>query len=119
MPQVNLVVNGHAYSVTCDDGQEGHLRKLGEFIDKRVHELVASVGQVGDARLLLMAALMIADELGEALTKVQTRENELTALQLAGTAERDAMNASADRVAETLEIAAERIEAIAGRLSPP
>jgi cell division protein ZapA len=62
MPLVNVLVNGRAYTIACDDGEEDHLRELGTFVDKRVQELTGSVGQVGDTRLLLMAGLVIADE---------------------------------------------------------
>jgi cell division protein ZapA len=118
MLQVNIVVNGHAYSVACDEGEEDHLRELGTFVDSKVRDLVASVGQAGDARLILMAALVLADELAEALARVNSCEAELAALKLAVAAERDAQTMN-DRAAETLENAAQRIEAIAARLSPP
>src|SRR6516164_4625655 len=105
MPQINIVVNGHAYTMACDEGQEEHLRKLGEFVDGKVRALIASVGQAGDARLILMAALVVADELTEALARLESRDNE-----------REALNVTADRTAETLENAAARLEAIAARL---
>ena len=66
MPQVEVTVNGKNYQIICDDGQEAHLAELGEYLEKRVQELVSSIGQVGDTRLLVMTALMIADELAEA-----------------------------------------------------
>ena len=50
MPLVNVLVNGRAYTVACDDGEEDHVRDLGQYLDKRVRELSGSVGQVGDAR---------------------------------------------------------------------
>jgi cell division protein ZapA len=52
MPLVNVLIKGRAYTVACDEGEEDHVRELGEFLDKRVRELSGSVGQVGDARLL-------------------------------------------------------------------
>ena len=66
MAQVNVRINGRQYQVACEDGQEGHLDKLAAYIDQRVAELVKDVGQVGDARLLVMSALLIADELADA-----------------------------------------------------
>src|SRR5205085_2476631 len=63
MPLVNVLVNGRAYTVACDEGEEDHLRELGQYLDKRVRELSATVGQVADSRLMLMAGLVIADEL--------------------------------------------------------
>ena len=119
MPLVNILVNGHAYAIACDAGEEDHVRELGAFIDDRVGALTASAGQVGEARLLLMAGIVVADELKEALARLEERDKELAALKNESSAGRSAMNASADRVAESLESAAERIEAIAVRLSPP
>ena len=65
MAQVEVPINGRNYQIACDDGQEEHLAKLGEYVDKRVEELVSAVGQVGESRLLVMTSLLIADELAE------------------------------------------------------
>ena len=66
MARVSLTVNGRPFTVTCDDGQEARIRRLGQYVDAKVGEFVKSIGQVGEARLLLLAALVIADELAEA-----------------------------------------------------
>jgi cell division protein ZapA len=63
MATVSLTINGRNYDVACDDGQEEHLRALGRMVDERVQSLVGSVGQVGEARLLVMTGLLLADEL--------------------------------------------------------
>ena len=65
MAQVEVPINGRKYQIACDDGQEEHLAKLGEYVDKRLEELVSAVGQVGESRLLVMTSLLIADELAE------------------------------------------------------
>src|SRR5271156_3885091 len=62
MPLVNVMVNGRAYTIACDDGEEDHLRDLAATVDAKAREVLSSVGQVGDTRLLLMAALLMADE---------------------------------------------------------
>src|ERR1700722_18687477 len=62
MPLVNVMVNNRAYTIACDDGEEPHLKELAAHVDEKAREVLASVGQVGDARMLLMAALLIADE---------------------------------------------------------
>src|SRR5258705_11501819 len=106
MPLVNVLVNGRAYTVACDDGEENHVRELGKFVDKRVRELSGSVGQVGDARLLLMASLVVADDLADALAKLHETENELAALKSAkGTTQENQAKAE-EIAAETLEGAA-------------
>ncbi len=66
MPEISLNINERNYQVTCDDGQEEHLRRLAGHLDERIQGLVGSVGQVGEGRLLVMASLMVADELFEA-----------------------------------------------------
>ena len=62
MPLVNVMVNNKAYTIACDEGEEDHLRQLAAIVDGKVRELLESVGNVGDLRLLLMASLLIADE---------------------------------------------------------
>jgi cell division protein ZapA len=98
--RVALDINGRRYEMACDDGQEAHLQKLAEYVDQRVRELAASVGQVGESRLLLMANLLIADELHEA------RRHQAPAQGREGDAE----------AAESLEDVAGRLERIAARL---
>jgi cell division protein ZapA len=66
MGQVSVPVNGRSYAISCDDGQETRIRRLAQYVDAKVNSFVASVGQVGEARLLLLAALTIADELSDA-----------------------------------------------------
>jgi len=63
--QVNVKINGRQYEISCDNGEEAHVTLLSEYVDRRVGELVANIGEVGDARLLVMASLVIADELWE------------------------------------------------------
>jgi cell division protein ZapA len=65
MAQVSIIINNRKYQVACDDGQEAHLTRLGIYVDKRLNELIAAVGQVGEARLLVMVSLLLADELSD------------------------------------------------------
>ncbi len=66
MPQVNLTINGRSYSVACGDGQEAHIEALAADLDRRIHALSEQLGSIGEARLLVMAALLVADELHDA-----------------------------------------------------
>ena len=70
MGQVTVRVNGRDYQMACEDGEEDHLVHLAEYINRHVNDLVDTVGQVGEARLLLMSALVIADELADAYRKL-------------------------------------------------
>ncbi len=105
MPEISLSINERNYQVTCDEGQEEHLRRLAGHLDERIQGLVAAVGQVGESRLLVMASLMVADELFEAYKE----NHELKAAD--GGAGQEGAGAAA-----ALETCAQRIETIAARL---
>jgi len=63
LAQVDVSVNGQSYRIACEDGQEDRLVDLAAMVDEKVIGLVNQIGQVGSNRLLVMAALIIADEL--------------------------------------------------------
>ncbi|MEO5336377.1 MAG: cell division protein ZapA [Magnetospirillum sp. WYHS-4] len=108
MAQVIVTVNGRRYEIACDDGQEAHLMRLGAYVDKRVSELIAAVGQVGDARLLVMVSLLLADELADIYSEME----KLKVTNKGAAARMDAEDALGDG----LEALASRIEGIAARL---
>jgi cell division protein ZapA len=64
--QVEITINGRQYRVSCEDGQEDHLSELAEYFDGKMYDLIDEVGQIGDASLMVMAGLLIADELSDA-----------------------------------------------------
>lgn len=66
MATVTVEVHGRPYAVGCADGQEARVRDLATQFHERVQGVADQVGQVGDVRLFLMAALTLADELQEA-----------------------------------------------------
>ncbi len=66
MGKVTATINGRSYRLNCADGQEERLANVAEYLRQKVDELIEEFGQVGDDRLLAMAALMIADELFDA-----------------------------------------------------
>ncbi len=99
MAQVDVAINGRNYRVACDDGQEDHLRQLAEYVDRRVMELVESVGQIGEARLVVMVSLLIADELSESFASLEAGDPE-----------------AEEKLAQATESVAERIETIAAGL---
>lgn len=65
MGQVNVTLNGRTYRLSCGDGEEQRLLKLVAHVRGHVDKLVNEHGQIGDERLLLMASLLITDELIE------------------------------------------------------
>ena len=59
---VTIRVNGNPYQMGCDKGQEAEIEALGRVVDKTVTDLVNAVGQIGETRLLVMAALLLAEK---------------------------------------------------------
>jgi len=105
---VSVTVNGRAFAITCEDGQETRIRKLGEYVESKVTKFVDSVGQVGEARLLLLAALAIADELAD------TEEALRLARKSGNGAEAEAA-AAAEAAASGIIARPKQVEAIAAR----
>lgn len=108
MGQVNVTVNNRLYQVGCDDGEEEQVRRLSQMLDGRVKELAALVGQVGEARLLLMTALTLADDLEGAQRDIAAVKREIAAMR----SEQGAAQADSDALLGL----ARRLEDIAARL---
>jgi cell division protein ZapA len=106
MAQVTIEVNGRPYVVGCEDGQEQHLRDLAHLFDRQVRSVSQDMGQLGDTRLLLMGALLMADELYDARQRLAAQQTELTRLQTA-------QSRVENRAVMALDNAAKRIERIA------
>jgi cell division protein ZapA len=114
MPLVNVMVNARAYTIACDEGEEEHLRELAATVDAKAREVLSSVGQVGDARLLLMAAILIADEHHGGREEAAGRSAGHAALA-AELEER--VTAAETKAAVALEQVASRLEQIAAGLA--
>jgi len=113
MGQVVLTVNGHSYTMQCNDGEEEHLRDLGAVLDGEVGKIKSAVGQVGDIRLLLMAGLTIADRLSETLLRVEELEDQVSGLRQARSAANRTGDRSDSELASRLDAAAQRVESLA------
>ena len=112
MGQVSVTVNGRQYDIGCDDGQEDHLRELADYVNSRMNEMVGAVGQIGEARLLLMASLLLADELWDARAALDGKR---TSSDGGGDATAGPVD---DRLGQEIDEIARRIEVIAERLNP-
>ena len=104
---VTIRLNGNPYQIGCGAGEEAHVSKLGEEVESIMQSLIASVGQIGEARLLAMVALILADRAAG-----NADEQPLNGVAGAAAADQDA-------AAEALEMAAERVAALASRLTRP
>jgi len=104
MPEVHLTVNGRSYPVSCEPGEENRIKELALYVDRKTQEFVAKLGQIGEARLLVLAALVITDELADAHATLRR--------QSAG----GGNGIDTTALARGLEELAKRIETIAVRL---
>ena len=117
MAIVNATINGRQFRLACEDGQEEHLQKLAQDLDQRITELRGKFGEIGDTRLTVMAALMVADELSEAARKIRLLEEEVAALQDARVVSSDRAKAASAAVVNAFNSAAERLEGITKKLN--
>ena len=106
MAQVTIEVNGRPYVVGCEDGQERRLTELAATLDAQVRQVAMDVGPLGETRLILMGALVMADEIVELRREIEHLKGQIGDLAAERThTERAAIAA--------LEAAAQRIEGLA------
>jgi cell division protein ZapA len=117
MSQISVTINGRQFRMACEDGQEEHLTTLARELDSRIESLRGKFGEIGDTRLTVMAALTIADELGEMGTRLNRLEEELMAVQETHVATTDRHKAAQAAIAASLTSAAERIESVTKKLN--
>ena len=110
MSHINVSINGRQYRMACEEGQEARLQKLAESLETRIGSLRGKFGEIGDARLTVMAALTACDELIDAGHRIHKLEEELDALRGVRIAAADRARATQNAVAHALNSAADRIE---------
>ncbi len=110
MSHINVTINGRQYRMACEEGQEVRLLKLAEGFESRITELRGKFGEIGDARLTVMAALTVCDELVDATHRLRAQDEELESLRNLRVAATDRAKATQVAVTNALNAAAERIE---------
>jgi cell division protein ZapA len=110
MNHINVTLNGRQYRMACEEGQEVRLLKLAESFELRIQDLRGKFGEIGDARLTVMAALTVCDELLDASNRIRSLEQELEELRGVRAAAADRAKATQSAVAKALNSAADRIE---------
>jgi cell division protein ZapA len=116
MAQVNVTIDGKAYRMACEEGQEDHLTELAGRFDQYVSHLKGQFGEIGDLRLTVMAAIMVTDELSEVGRRLKALEAEVEGLKHA----RDAAIADQAHAEEALASAlgevTNQIQGLAARI---
>lgn len=117
MAQVSVTIDGKVYRMACNEGQEEHLIDLSQRFDRYVTHLKDSFGEIGDQRITVMAGIMVMDELVELQKRVRGMEAEIATLRKT----RDDALLKSDRteteISSSLVNLADRIEAVAAKLS--
>lgn len=118
MATVTVTIDGKAYRMACDEGQEEHLSGLADRFDQYVTHLKSSFGEIGDLRLTVMAGIMVMDELAETQKRIKTLEAEVETLRRS----HDEALTSADKndaaITGMLSDVAARLEQVASRIAP-
>ncbi|MES5100906.1 cell division protein ZapA [Agrobacterium sp. BA1120] len=110
MAQVTVMIDGKAYRMACEAGQEAHLTDLASRFDQYVGHLKSQFGEIGDLRLTVMAGIMITDEMSELSRKIEALESQVASLQH----NRDGM---AESKAKTEELLVDAISDLSARLN--
>jgi cell division protein ZapA len=119
MSSVSITINGKQFRVACEPGQEQRVTALAEDFDQRIASMRTRFGEVGDARLTVMAAMMLGDELLDANARIAKLEADLTAVQMARAGLSDRAHRTEAAVVGALDAAADRIERMTHALSRP
>ena len=109
MAQIEVEVAGRRYTVACRDGEEEHLRSLAALVDRRAHDAASALGSLSEARQLLFASLLLADDLND-------RHGGAPAAQAAQAAQNGEVADALGRLAARVETLANRLET--GRANP-
>ncbi|MEH2511892.1 cell division protein ZapA [Nitrobacteraceae bacterium AZCC 1564] len=119
MNHVNVTINGRQYRMACEQGQETRLLRLAESLESRISGLRSKFGEIGDQRLTVMAALMVADELVDAGQRIRSLEEELAALRDVRVVAAERARVTQTAVVNALNSASDRIEKMTRELNRP
>ena len=109
MAEVNLNINGRNYGIACDAGQEKRVKDLGYYIDQRIKEISRAGAASNDFHLLILTALMLADEIFDLREEMAELSEKVSDGE--GVREEDAL------MVRAIDHLAERIDLIAGRIA--
>jgi cell division protein ZapA len=112
-----VTIAGRTYRMGCDEGQEKRLEELAAIVDAKIAEMRENFGEIGDQRIVVMAALQIADEVADARGRIAALETQVAALRAQNDESRRRDAAVEARLEQTFGNAAARLEQLARDLS--
>tara|TARA_Y100000590_G_C15729929_1_gene1016612 strand:- start:3521 stop:3877 length:357 start_codon:yes stop_codon:yes gene_type:complete len=117
MGKVTVNINNRTFQIACEDGEEARLKELAAFFSRHVDQLQGRFGHIGDARIYIMAGLLVADKLSDALSQIEEIQNEVKLLQ----SNNDRYKVDSRKLEELLlsdiELLTSKLEAISKSLS--
>ncbi len=117
MAQVTVMIDGKAYRMACEEGQEDHLTELATRFDQYVSHLKSQFGEIGDLRLTVMAGIMVMDELSEVDRKLKNLQTEADGLKQGRVAALSDQQKSEEVLASALSEVTSQIHELAAKLS--
>ncbi|KZM52116.1 cell division protein ZapA [Labrenzia sp. OB1] len=117
MAQITVTINGKAFRMACDDGEEDRLMGLAKRFDGWITELRGAFGEIGDQRLTVMAGIMATDQLSELEKKIAGLEEDLSEARRQQVDALDNMSQNEQELARSVNTAAARIESLADSLT--
>lgn len=110
MGQVSVTLNGRTYRLECGEGEENHLIALAEYLGSHVDTMKRKFGQVGDDRLILMASLLVTDELWELRRQMQELKSSLAEVRRDRSVADESVKSAQSDLAQRVSAAADRLE---------
>ena len=117
MAQVTVSIDGKAYRMACEEGQEDHLIELATNFDQYVGHLKTQFGEIGDLRLTVMAGIMVMDELSEVNRRLKNLEAEVGNLTNGRDAALSDQLKNEEALASALSEVTQQIHGIAAKLN--
>ena len=81
MPEVNIIINSREHKISCQEGEEQRVKELAEILNAEVLNIANSVGQIGDVKLMVLAAITVLDKnqdtLDEAAISIESNTKKL------------------------------------------
>jgi len=121
MAQVTVQIDGKAYRMACEEGQEGHLEELAAGFDRYVGHLKSQFGEIGDLRITVMAGIMVMDELNEITRRLARLEKETEELRKGRESVMSEVSRNEEAIALALTELTGQIQGMAAKLNgkPP
>jgi cell division protein ZapA len=119
MAAVMVNIAGRAYRLSCDDGEEPRLEQLARYVEGKILAMQDSFKEIGEQRIVVMAALAIADESTDSRGKVETLTQDVAALRAELESARQTIASLEERASQAVEDAARRLEQLSADLQKP